>query len=189
MKLSIKIIQKGFTPLEVQPARGLDNIFSANPPAAQSYGGNQLTARLLTGFTLVELLVVLAIIGVLIMGALAILSDAKARARDSRRVGDILVLHQALAMYLSNHDRYPVVMASAPGIPITGNDLVSVDLKNNVILYADLVDPRSGQDINGETFNYYYYTDAEGKTYTLTYCLETTSIKGKQQGCNNTETY
>lgn len=200
MKLLFKTTQKGFTPLapfrntfltglEVQPMRRLDDIFSANSPAAQSGGDKQSVVKLLTGFTLVELLVVLSVLGLLIVGSLAVLSDAKARARDSRRVGDIMVLHQALAMYLNNHDYYLVVTVAPPGAAISGSDTLSLALKNDGIVQADLVDPLSGQDVGGETFNYYYYTDADGKTYTLTYCLETTSVSGKQKGCNNSETF
>jgi len=141
------------------------------------------------GFTLIELLVVIAILGIITIVVIAVFSEAKAKSRDSRRVSDIKTLHNALAMYVDKYNFYPVANVAPPGIAIDGNDIVSQALKNEKILLSNIVDPRASQVIGGEVFNYYYYTDSNGRVYTLTYCLETGSINGLVQGCGNKESY
>jgi prepilin-type N-terminal cleavage/methylation domain-containing protein len=59
------------------------------------------------GFTLIELLVVVAIIGVLATIVLASLSDARARARDAKRLADIRTIQTALEVYHLDNGSYP----------------------------------------------------------------------------------
>ncbi len=138
---------------------------------------------------MIELLVVILIIGIISVVTVAVFTETRARARDSRRVKDVRTLHEALAMYVDRNNNYPIVDVALPGIAINGSDAVSQALRVEGILHGGLADPRAGQEINGEIFNYYYYTDAQGKTYTLIYCLETSSIIGQSQGCANIATY
>ena len=146
--------------------------------------GKRITRKLLTGFTLIELLVVMTIIGLLATVVLASLSSAQARARDARRVSDVNTLTKALALYLSMKDSYPVTGGSMPGVTINGSDTVSAQLASVSILQGQLIDPTDGRTINGETFHYRYYS-ADGGSYTVTYCLETSSIVGGTLGCGN----
>lgn len=60
-----------------------------------------------TGFTLIELLVVIAIIGILAAVILASLNDARAKARDARRLGDMKAIQTALEMYYADNGQYP----------------------------------------------------------------------------------
>lgn len=61
------------------------------------------------GFTLIELLVVVAIIGMLSSVVLAALGDARASARDSRRIQDLKQIQTALELYRQENDNtYPV---------------------------------------------------------------------------------
>lgn len=55
------------------------------------------------GFTLIELMVVIAIIGLLASVVLASLSDARASARDAIRVQDMRSIHTALERYANDH--------------------------------------------------------------------------------------
>ncbi|HEY0010595.1 MAG TPA: type II secretion system protein [Candidatus Paceibacterota bacterium] len=65
-------------------------------------------ARTERGFTLIELLVVIAIIGVLSSVVLASLNTARAKARDSKRLGDLTALRTALELYSNDHNNsYP----------------------------------------------------------------------------------
>lgn len=59
------------------------------------------------GFTLIELLVVVAIIGVLASVVLSSLNDARARARDAKRLADIRIIQTALELYNLDNGEYP----------------------------------------------------------------------------------
>jgi prepilin-type N-terminal cleavage/methylation domain-containing protein len=61
------------------------------------------------GFTLIELLVVIAIIGLLSSVVLASLNTARAKARDSERLSDLVQIRNALEAYADDHKgKYPV---------------------------------------------------------------------------------
>lgn len=59
------------------------------------------------GFTLIELLVVIAIIGLLSTISVIALNNARAKARDARRVADIKNIQTAMEMYYNVHGYYP----------------------------------------------------------------------------------
>ncbi|HDS11845.1 MAG TPA: type II secretion system protein [Candidatus Wirthbacteria bacterium] len=62
-----------------------------------------------SGFTMVELLVVITIIGFLSTLVLNSLGQARLKARDSRRLADINSLYTAIYLYYENNYRYPCV--------------------------------------------------------------------------------
>ena len=59
------------------------------------------------GFTLIELLVVIAVIGILAAVVLASLNDARAKARDTKRIADLHQIRSALEMYYNDNGYYP----------------------------------------------------------------------------------
>ena len=59
------------------------------------------------GFTLVELLVVISIIGVLAPLVVTNLNEARARARDSRKKTDMAQLRTALQLYYNTYQKFP----------------------------------------------------------------------------------
>lgn len=59
------------------------------------------------GFTLVELLAVVAIIGILMSIVTVSVSGSKAKSRDARRIADIKNIQLALAQYYSDNYFYP----------------------------------------------------------------------------------
>lgn len=63
--------------------------------------------RLANGFTLLELLVVLAIIGILTGIGLASFTSAQVRARDSQRKADLKVIASVLEAYFQKNKEYP----------------------------------------------------------------------------------
>lgn len=70
------------------------------------------------GFTLLELLVVISIIGILVaMGAVAY-SQAQKKGRDARRVGDMKALQNAYEQYYSENSVYTncTTMATSQGM-------------------------------------------------------------------------
>ena len=60
-----------------------------------------------SGFTLVELLVVISIIGVLASVVFASINSARAKARDARRIADLRQIATALEFYYDANGQYP----------------------------------------------------------------------------------
>jgi general secretion pathway protein G len=60
-----------------------------------------------SGFTLVELLVVISILGVLATIALTAFRSAQARGRDSERKSNLKQISSALELYYSDYGKYP----------------------------------------------------------------------------------
>lgn len=65
------------------------------------------------GFTLIELLIVISIIGVLSSVVLVSLSSARAKARDAKRMQDMIQLRTAIALYQNNNNALPAVGSNA----------------------------------------------------------------------------
>ncbi len=60
------------------------------------------------GFTLLELLIVIAIIGILVAIGTASYSNAQKKSRDARRQGDLKAIQNAMEQYYANHGgNYP----------------------------------------------------------------------------------
>ena len=59
------------------------------------------------GFTLVELLVVISIIGILSSFAVVSLNSARVKARDALRKGDMAQLRTAINLYYDDNEEYP----------------------------------------------------------------------------------
>ena len=107
------------------------------------------------GFTLIELMIVIAIIGVLaVMGGANYISSLK-RSRDSRRMADLEQVRGALEMYRTDNDDYPL-----------GNYVTITEVLNPGYLKSIPSDP-------GGTNSYVYESD--GPTYELCAQLEMTS--------------
>ncbi len=125
------------------------------------------------GFTLVEMLVVTAIIGLLISVITVQLQVARLKQRDAEREQEVKTLQNALALYASSNANYPVTTAPTP---LTGTDAVSIALRNAETISNVPLDPLN-------TGNYrYVYDSVDGSTYIITYHLEGDSIPQKSAG-------
>jgi len=60
------------------------------------------------GFTLIELLVVISIIGILSSFAVVSLNDARLKARDALRKGDMAQMRTAFNLYYDDNNKYPI---------------------------------------------------------------------------------
>lgn len=67
--------------------------------------------KLLTGFTLVELLVVMAILGVLVTLVAGGFRSSQARGRDAERKSDLKNIANALELYYSDYGVYPASLS------------------------------------------------------------------------------
>lgn len=126
------------------------------------------------GFSIIELLVVISIIGLLSSIILVQVQSSRSRARDAERESEIKSIQNALAIYVVNKGNYPIYSGALNGL-----DLVSTELRDNDAVSQIPTDPiNSGNYI-------YSYVSADGAAYTLTYYLETNSILGKSAGQQN----
>lgn len=133
------------------------------------------------GFTLVELLVVVAIIGLLSMMVVISVRNIKAKARDAERVSAMNSIATVLNLYHNDYNLYPIFDGY-----ITGIDDFSVALKATGYINNVPIDP-SEMDSSGcgsLTGYHYYYQSTDGKDYVLGYCQETNSMQGRAQGEN-----
>lgn len=67
------------------------------------------------GFTLVELLVAIGIIGILSSIAVVSVSNVRAKARDAKRIGDVKQVQTALESYFNDRNAYPATAQAELG--------------------------------------------------------------------------
>ncbi len=128
------------------------------------------------GFTVIELMVVIAIIAMLMAGILVALSSAREKSRDGARMATLNQIQKALDLYYANNNGFPI---EATAVTITGDDSFSVTLE------ADGVIPEVRPDPAHPTYTYTYQS-SDGSDYTLSFCLETSGIATYSQDCGNT---
>lgn len=137
------------------------------------------------GFTILEILVVLAIAGMILSFTIVNIRETRKRSRDSRREEDIKQIQNALNIYANNNRKYPICSTEVVISSLT-------DTCVGPILVADMAfgagqppsDPMSATSGTcGETDSYgYCYRSINGSTYELRYSLETDSIPIKNSG-------
>ncbi len=137
-----------------------------------------------TGFTLLEVLVVVAVMAMLMSFTMASMRSAKQKNRDARRESDIKQLHNALAIYATNAGLYPIcaseVVVGSAGDTCIGPALMSSQATQGRVP-TDPLGATTGT-CGGAGSNVYCYQSVNGFTYTIRYALETDTIPGKTIG-------
>lgn len=140
------------------------------------------------GFTLIELIIVIAIIGVLTALIMPNFMAGRIRARDTAKKSDLRSLKQALQMYYNDYQVYPHVGANTYGttyndIPGCGDDgNAACGGKGETFFTPNSIYMKQLPNIS---YRYYYNTDED--TYVIRTELENTSdedLLKSQELCN-----
>ncbi len=112
------------------------------------------------GFTLLELLIVIVIIGILALLIIPNITSAPKKARDTKRKTDITTVRKGLEEYFVNNNVYPTLLTDLQSGSAPIIKTVPTDPKNSGVYV-------------------YTYTPANtNSTYTLTACLENDADNG-----------
>lgn len=131
-------------------------------------------SKIQSGFTLIEMLVVISIIGILATLVAANLNSARSRARDAERKSDIKNIQTALRLYYNDFGGYP--KASGGGNILgcgTGTSLCpwrsewAVTVNGGTTVYMSTL---PGDPLTSTQSYRYTYTDSDD--YVLSACLE-----------------
>jgi general secretion pathway protein G len=123
------------------------------------------------GFTLLELLIIIVIIGILGLLIIPNIIDAPKKNRDTQRKTDLQAVKKALEEYFVTYNSYPTQATPAS---VTTALTATLSKEPNPIIKPPLpTDPN-----HNKTTPYTYVSD--GKTYKLEACLE----NGKDTGSN-----
>ncbi|MDP2741596.1 MAG: type II secretion system protein [bacterium] len=139
-----------------------------------------VTIKMRKGFTLIEILIVTAIIALLASSVLIGFAPAQRQGRDARRIADLRQVQNALEIYYSKCGYYPgSAQAGAPCgnfTQISTWGALSTALTGSSIgVYKVPNDPSSGK-------TYFYGTDNIGSSYVIAASLEDTNSSALRSG-------
>ena len=121
-------------------------------------------SRTSQGFTLIELMVVIAIIAILSVGGILTYTSQMAKARDSRRLSDITSLQSAIEQYYQDNSAYPTPTAGASTVAGSFDaSLIKYTAKIPYDVNYDKLDSNKRQGT--EYFDYSYAAPATAPAY------------------------
>jgi general secretion pathway protein G len=158
-----------------------------------------------TGFTIVELLIVIVVIAILAAITIVAFNGIQARARDAQRQNDVKSITKALELYYLDNGKFPPGSGSTTinSSWSTTADSSWQNLANHLVpkyissLPSDPVSTPNGNVQGSSALNYAYFADVSGyycgptgQTYVLLYRQETTPAPDTYIGtCSTTAPY
>lgn len=126
----------------------------------------------LPGFTLIELITVVGIIGILATIGINTFPGAFARARDSQRLDDAKKIISAVQLYFNDNNAYPPASGCNPGWCNSGagGSSQTTWISGLVSTYLSTV-PQDPKDLSSPDLLYYYTTSGDD------YCLQVSQEK------------
>ena len=122
-------------------------------------------------FTLIELLVVIAVIGVLAALVMPNLIQARAKARDARRLSDLDQLAKAMELYFNDHNHYPIWESGCLETP--NNPLIEGTPSSPAFFTSQyMAKPAGLKDPLPSKYCYYYKSDSTGGNFKIAAYLE-----------------
>ncbi|HEY0980445.1 MAG TPA: type II secretion system protein [Candidatus Paceibacterota bacterium] len=130
------------------------------------------------GFTLIEMLIVIAIIGVLAAVIITSANSARQKSRTAQSLNDLAQINLALQGYQSEHGRYPSSGGNWDGLYSNYGESSTNWIAGLTPLYLITL-PRSPNNSTDGTNNYIYNSD--GRNYKLIwhYAEDCPSVKAK----------
>lgn len=125
-------------------------------------------------FTLVELLVIIAVVGLLAALAIVALFNALATSRDTRRMGDFRIFPNALELYFQDNGKYPIWTTGGCTSDGQSNPLISALVPTYMLTLPK--DPLLTQ------YCLYYQSDSTGLNYKLAAKMERNTTKAAGDG-------
>ncbi|RJR30416.1 prepilin-type N-terminal cleavage/methylation domain-containing protein [Candidatus Microgenomates bacterium] len=116
------------------------------------------------GFTLIEVLIVIVIIGVLVSIAAFGLQGAREGARDAKRRSDLEAVSAALELYRSDCNQYPSPSSNRVPSPLIGNNSITTCSSSNSYMSSVPTDPQS--------VKYYRYARPSASRFEICASLE-----------------
>ena len=150
-------------------------------PNSSGTSRSKITRRSFTrGFTLIEMLVVIAIIAILSGIIMTNLSGAKGKARDAKRISDLGSIQVALSLYFDRCDRYPNVTGGGVGIGETQvpNQCSKTNTNTtNAYMMTDFIAsiPTPPTGVTGQTVYEYAINSSNNTDYVLHTTLESSN--------------
>ena len=120
--------------------------------------------RLNKAFTLIELIIVMAIISILIVGGYASYTNSLKSSRDGRRKGDLASIQRALELYYEDVGGYPASI-------IVDSPLCNPTTPSQCYIQRVPADPATGRI-------YQYVVGASNQSFQLYSCIENSNDNG-----------
>lgn len=135
------------------------------------------------GFSLIELLIVIAVVGVLAAGLMTVLNPVAylQKSADAKRKTDLSEVQKALELYYQDNNRYPDYIQTDGRIRGLNNQPVEWGGSFSPYMQKLPADPDSGK-------RYVYYSETNGSSYWLYAALDrgtkdTATCKGQNGAC------